>query len=76
MWWIYVGREEMWFSGAQLCGLLGMPQLVLGNFGLNLEVGEFITQTLRLYPQCFALLFPNLDFFLHHHSSLDCNIVF
>lgn len=50
-------------------------ELVLQNLGLDLEVGQFFTQALRLYPELLPLLLADLDLLLHHDRPLDRRIV-
>jgi len=57
-----------------MAGLL-LLNLVLENLGLDLQVGEFLTQPLSLDSQIFSLLLANLDLLLHHDGSFDRDIV-
>lgn len=54
--------------------LLGL-ELVLQDLGLDLEVGQLLSQPLCLYPEAFPLLLSNPDLLLHHDCSLDSCII-
>jgi hypothetical protein len=55
---------------------LGVSQLLLNDLGFNLEVREFVSQTLIVNPQVFALLFPTPDLLFQQHSTLDSDVIF
>jgi hypothetical protein len=48
----------------------------LDDLGFNLEVREFVPQTLIVNPQVFALLFSTSDLLFQQHSTLDSDVVF
>jgi hypothetical protein len=50
-------------------------QLLLHNLGFDAEIRQLVAQSLRLHAQCFALLLANLDLFVQHDGTLDCDIV-
>lgn len=54
-----------------LDGCLCETQLLLHNVGFDAQIGELISQSLRLYAQCLALLLANLEFFLEQDGALD-----
>jgi hypothetical protein len=51
------------------------PNFVLQNLGFDLEICEFFPQSLVLNPQLLPFLLTSLDLLLHHHTSLDGDIV-
>lgn len=59
-------------------GTLGLyaAKLVLGDFGFDLQIGQFIAQALILDPQVLALLFSILHFLLQQDASLNGHVVF
>ena len=53
-----------------------MPQLVLGDVCFDLQVREFVTQSLSLNPQGFSFLLAHLNLGFEHHRSFDGDVVF
>lgn len=52
-------------------GIFCDAQLLLDDVGLDGKVGELVTQTLVLYSQVLAFLFPCLDFLFKHYTAFD-----
>lgn len=58
-----------------LDGRLGQAQLLLRDFRLDLQVRQFVAQSLSLDAQGFSLSLSNLDFLLEHDFALDRYVV-
>jgi hypothetical protein len=58
-----------------LDSLLRYPQLLLDNLRLDSQVGELVSQPLRLNPQRLSFLLANLDLFFEHYCALNSDII-
>jgi hypothetical protein len=54
-----------------MCSRLAPLELVLHDLCFNLEVAQFVAQSLCFDAELLALLFALLDLLLHQHSALD-----
>jgi hypothetical protein len=54
---------------------LGVSQSLLDNLGLDLKIGQFVSQALVIDPETFALLVTCPYLLLQQHSALNGHIV-
>lgn len=64
------GNRDIGGNGRKVAGFL-LLDLVLEKLGLDLEIGQLLTQALGLDAELLSLLLADFDLLLHHDPSLD-----
>lgn len=71
-----MARVQRRWPATSLSVRLSLAKLVLDDVRFDLEIRQFITKTLSLYPQRLSFLLSVLDLFLQQDSAFDRHVVF